>query len=825
MQVRNESLDQQLSFYKLELARLQEQLAAAVMRQQLMQTAPQQQEQRSEAKQSEAQHPSHESKMLHDKAYYKRKYIEIKERYDALKLRQNGCFICRGAQAQPGQQLHTSSRPAGTKQQHETAAEGPGAAEAPARLTATSPRSRVKHSGRQMKQPHFGVAGRASESPAAATKPNKSPDSNRGIINLSPSKRSNKRAADTVGQPSPSVVAAAAKLAAGMTPLSKKRKGSKVPDTAVAAGALQLAAAGAAGIAALANMPQPSALQCQTSMEETAAAAAAVHSSANVISDAAQTAQPMQHALQMAQQQQQQPNHELCEETLPFATGSNSTEDTVRLSQHQKQQQPVAVIKQKSGCSPADISEALSCHVAHAVTDAMLDGSVPEPAAVTACTAKHVAKPERTRLTASNSQGDCGQQRQQQQQQQHSTGVRSPAWRATRGTKSKFAAAPDTAVIVEDERHDDSSNCRKGSRGRSPQDDCVPAAAAGGGDSSAAAGSDSDFECPASPHKQQLQQGNFMQGKAARKQAKLPCDPEEFDLSQEQQQYQLALQDQQQPYAAAAARHNGRRRRGVTPGPQQQRCEQQQHAAENEVSIAADCPAKQQVAFAVPQPRHQKQSAAQRSRSLPNAPAGATAGRSRYTMMCSKPVAAKQHSAPAAAMGPPAEQPGAPVSTGSAAGVAGVAVAGTGLESTGSIENKPPAAAGPAGDYKYQEVVRKKAARELLPAYECEECKKFYSALHSWGAAGGLGLPTCGHAAPNQTGATGSSGGIAATTAAAGGGGTSEGVDAGQQQLGVHQLVQNAGRHRAKWQPPSTPPGFWHIGFTPDVDSPVSARR
>ena len=35
------------------------------------------------------------------------------------------------------------------------------------------------------------------------------------------------------------------------------------------------------------------------------------------------------------------------------------------------------------------------------------------------------------------------------------------------------------------------------------------------------------------------------------------------------------------------------------------------------------------------------------------------------------------------------------------------------------------------------------------------------------------------------------------------------------------QLVQDASRHRHRWEPPATPPGFWDMGF---MDSLVGAQ-
>ena len=49
-----------------------------------------------------------------------------------------------------------------------------------------------------------------------------------------------------------------------------------------------------------------------------------------------------------------------------------------------------------------------------------------------------------------------------------------------------------------------------------------------------------------------------------------------------------------------------------------------------------------------------------------------------------------------------------------------------------------------AAGYKYREVVRKKADREQLQGFACQECEGFYRAVQSWGMAN-CQLPTCGH--------------------------------------------------------------------------------
>jgi hypothetical protein len=132
-------------------------------------------------------------------------------------------------------------------------------------------------------------------------------------------------------------------------------------------------------------------------------------------------------------------------------------------------------------------------------------------------------------------------------------------------------------------------------------------------------------------------------------------------------------------------------------------------------------------------------------------------------------------------------------------------------------------------DFKYQEVVRKRAARQALPAYECAACKQWYAALETWGMGGGplQPPPSCGHtpsvgpAGGRGGGGVGvgqlqqqqGAGGLSATAAAAGGGGGA-GVY-GQVGAGL----QEVGRHRARWAPPSTPEGYWDMGFRDSLDS------
>lgn len=48
--------------------------------------------------------------------------------------------------------------------------------------------------------------------------------------------------------------------------------------------------------------------------------------------------------------------------------------------------------------------------------------------------------------------------------------------------------------------------------------------------------------------------------------------------------------------------------------------------------------------------------------------------------------------------------------------------------------------------YKYREVVRRKDEREALQGFDCENCKRFYQAITSWGPIANLPTPACGHA-------------------------------------------------------------------------------
>lgn len=92
-------------------------------------------------------------------------------------------------------------------------------------------------------------------------------------------------------------------------------------------------------------------------------------------------------------------------------------------------------------------------------------------------------------------------------------------------------------------------------------------------------------------------------------------------------------------------------------------------------------------------------------------------------------------------------------------------------------QEMPPPKPGTRG-FKYVEPVRKKAERENLKGIECKQCKKFYDAV----------LPD--------------------------GGG--KGTDGNKKNLRCEHH-DGVSRHRYRYAPPSTPEGFWNIGFESEM--------
>lgn len=84
----------------------------------------------------------------------------------------------------------------------------------------------------------------------------------------------------------------------------------------------------------------------------------------------------------------------------------------------------------------------------------------------------------------------------------------------------------------------------------------------------------------------------------------------------------------------------------------------------------------------------------------------------------------------------------------------------------------------PNKGFKYTEPVRKKADRENLKGVECKQCKKFYDAVLPDGRVNGNGM------------------------------------DSTSMRCEHHDGVS---RHRYRYAPPSTPEGFWNIGFESEM--------
>jgi hypothetical protein len=80
--------------------------------------------------------------------------------------------------------------------------------------------------------------------------------------------------------------------------------------------------------------------------------------------------------------------------------------------------------------------------------------------------------------------------------------------------------------------------------------------------------------------------------------------------------------------------------------------------------------------------------------------------------------------------------------------------------------------------FKYIQPVRKKADRENLKGVECKQCKKFYDAVLPDGRVNGNGM------------------------------------DSTSMRCEHHDGVS---RHRYRYAPPSTPDGFWNIGFESEM--------
>ena len=95
------------------------------------------------------------------------------------------------------------------------------------------------------------------------------------------------------------------------------------------------------------------------------------------------------------------------------------------------------------------------------------------------------------------------------------------------------------------------------------------------------------------------------------------------------------------------------------------------------------------------------------------------------------------------------------------------------------------------GPRVYDERVRKRAEREALPAWECQQCARFYAMLKRQGYNvdnDALKCPDCGDDRRTDWGGNG----------------------------GVQGILQETSRHRHRFVAPPTPKNFWAIGFDDD---------
>lgn len=134
--------------------------------------------------------------------------------------------------------------------------------------------------------------------------------------------------------------------------------------------------------------------------------------------------------------------------------------------------------------------------------------------------------------------------------------------------------------------------------------------------------------------------------------------------------------------------------------------------------------------------------------------------------------------------------------------------------------------------FKYQEVVRKQADRQLLPGFNCSDCKAFYDALISWG---NVHSPVCGHAVKigkwhsflhflvrngfgdlvdfHEPPLVAAFENLVLVDA----------LDAGGHSMtnnakSSKDLCQDVSRHRARHRIPLSPEGFWDMDFPGSTD-------
>lgn len=113
----------------------------------------------------------------------------------------------------------------------------------------------------------------------------------------------------------------------------------------------------------------------------------------------------------------------------------------------------------------------------------------------------------------------------------------------------------------------------------------------------------------------------------------------------------------------------------------------------------------------------------------------------------------------------------------------------------------------------HEDKVREKAARAAMPAWDCPTCAGFFAALQNQGYGQIDEVVRCPDCKQADTSGM-ASGAAAAAQDGSGATGANAQIDAAAAAArNVAGLRQNAGRHRCNFAAPSTPTGYWAMGF------------
>ena len=110
----------------------------------------------------------------------------------------------------------------------------------------------------------------------------------------------------------------------------------------------------------------------------------------------------------------------------------------------------------------------------------------------------------------------------------------------------------------------------------------------------------------------------------------------------------------------------------------------------------------------------------------------------------------------------------------------------------------------------------------IVQGFDCPDCRRFFEAMKSWGD--GQPLPVCGHVestAGEDMICLLLPGAVRFWNAASNDSMAAPHAGARPGQL-TKAAQEEASRHRYRYRPPSTPPGFWDMGFMDSLDSRVN---